>query len=88
MITAFAGLLLIRDSTLGSLDGWLLIGAFLAVMAWSIYSGLKIGSDNLASDVSLALEHHMTLTRSLVYLVLGLFVLVVSSRILVWGGTR
>jgi cation:H+ antiporter len=87
LITAIAALLLFDDRRLDRTDGWALIGAFVVVMGWSIWSSIRIRSDELATDVSLALTAPLSMPRALTYLVLGLAMLVISSRILVWGGT-
>lgn len=86
LVTAIAGLLLFRDGILGRLDGWLLIGTFLVIMAWSVYSGAHITGDELEQDVAIALEQPFSMRRAVIYMVLGLAALVISSRILVWGG--
>lgn len=87
-ITALAAVLMYRDSTLSRSDGWILIGAFAMVMGWSIYAGLRTPADELADEVALELTAAPSLRVSLSYLVLGLIALVISSRILVWGGVE
>ena len=52
-------------------------------MAWTVLKNLK-GADNLIEDVSEELEQ-TSLGRGLMWLVLGLMILVLSSRLLVWG---
>ena len=86
LITAIAALLLFDDHRLDRTDAWVLIGTFVVVMGWSIWSSLRIRSDELATDVSLALTEPLSMPKALTYLVLGLAMLVLSSRILVWGG--
>lgn len=85
-ITVVTAAILYIDRELDRLDGWLLIGLFLTVMGWSIYEGIKTPSDQLADAVESQLRELLSLPVALTYLLLGLVFLVVSSRILVWGG--
>lgn len=82
-----AGLLYI-DGNLSRLDGILLMVLFSGIMGWSIYAGLKTESDALAAEIEQQLATPLTLTRAAIYTVVGLIFLVISSRILVWGGVE
>ncbi|WP_166263280.1 calcium/sodium antiporter [Marinobacter caseinilyticus] len=74
------------DGTLTRLDAWVLLAVFAVVMGWSIIQGLRKDPDTLAGDVDSELvSHPMPLPKALTWLLLGLVLLVVSSRILVWG---
>ncbi|MCH8499135.1 MAG: calcium/sodium antiporter [Marinobacter sp.] len=74
------------NGQLSRLDGWVLLGVFAVVMGWTIRQGLRQGADSLGGDVDNALLNHpLPLPKALFWLVLGLILLVVSSRILVWG---
>ena len=58
-------------------------------MSWSIWLGFKQRQDSLASSVDdMLLEHPMTLKAALIWLLVGMTLLVVSSRILVWGAVE
>ncbi|KPQ03055.1 calcium/sodium antiporter [Marinobacter sp. HL-58] len=85
VLTAIAGYQLI-DGVLTRLDGWVLLAVFAAVMGWSIYQGIQGKDDALISgaDAELA-AHPMPLNRAVIWLVIGLVLLLVSSRMLVWG---
>ncbi|WP_179959349.1 calcium/sodium antiporter [Marinobacter changyiensis] len=74
------------DGELSRMDAWGLLGAFAVVMGWSIVQGMRKGPDALAGDVDNELiAHPMALNKALMWLVIGLVLLVVSSRFLVWG---
>ncbi|MCW8127864.1 calcium/sodium antiporter [Microbulbifer halophilus] len=63
----------------------LLLG-FFALIGWTIYSGLRGKGDVLESNVESELEvHSMPLGRAIFWVVGGLALLIISSRILVWG---
>ncbi len=84
-ITLLAGWQLL-DGNLTRADGWTLLAVFAVVMGWSIVQGMRKGPDALGSDMDKELiEHPMPLNRALMWLVLGLVLLVVSSRMLVYG---
>ncbi|XOV88169.1 MAG: calcium/sodium antiporter [Pseudomonadota bacterium] len=87
-ITLIAAFLLIWDRRLDLMDGWILIGVFAAVMGWSIYAGMNTPGDELAVALDEQLSEPLSLSRALIYLVGGLVLLVLSSRIMVWGGVE
>lgn len=85
VLTAIAGVQLL-DGQLTRLDGWVLLGVFAAVMGWSIYQGIKGKGDSLVGDTDAELmAHPMPLKVALIWLVVGLVLLIISSRMLVWG---
>ncbi|WP_372986799.1 calcium/sodium antiporter [Marinobacter sp.] len=74
------------DGTLSRLDAVALVGVFFAVLGWSIWSGMRTPDDPMATEVSAELTTHaMPIRKALFWLVAGLVLLVISSRILVWG---
>ncbi|WP_178102810.1 calcium/sodium antiporter [Pseudomonas sp. gcc21] len=84
-ITLLAGYQLI-DGNLSRMDAWVLLGAFALLMGWSIVQGLRGRGDTLESNYDEELkEHAMPLKKALFWLIVGLVLLVVSSRVLVWG---
>ena len=77
---------LVWDGQISRLDAWVLLAVFGVLVTWSIVEGMRGGSDALAVETATELkEHAMPLKRSLMWLVLGLLVLIGSSRLLVWG---
>jgi len=88
MLTAFAALLFYDDGYLSKSDGWSLMMLFLLIMAWSIYEGMTAPSDALGESVDAEYIDRMSGRKALIYMILGLIFLVISSRILVWGGVE
>ncbi|MCA9190904.1 MAG: calcium/sodium antiporter [Planctomycetales bacterium] len=74
------------DGEVSRLDAALLIVAFLLTMGWSIREGLRGRGDVLEREL-LSEESSKTLipSRAIFWLVVGLLVLMGSSRLLVWG---
>ncbi len=84
-ITLLAGYQLL-DGQLSRNDAWVLIGAFFVLMGWSIVQGLRGKDDALSGEYAEEVAAHaMPLPKALFWLVLGLVLLIVSSRVLVWG---
>jgi len=80
---------LIADLDLTSLDAMLLLVLFGGLMAWTIYQGLKRKTDSLAKEVEAeTAEKAMPIKRAVFWLVVGLVLLITSSRILVWGAVE
>jgi len=85
LVTVLAALQLV-DGSLTRGDALVLLLVFVVLMGWSIRSGLRKKGDALEEEViSELVEHQMSLAKATGWLLLGLILLVVSSRILVWG---
>lgn len=81
-----ASIALLWDLQLGHWDAAALLGLFTLIMGWSIYNGIKAPSDRLAAEMTEDLATHpMSLPKAITWLLVGLVLLVVSSRMLVWG---
>nr|WP_232726376.1 calcium/sodium antiporter [Mariprofundus ferrinatatus] len=84
-IGALLGLLL-WDNSLTGIEAMLLLGGFLSLLGWSVFSALRGRGDTLESEMEMELEvHAMPLGKALFWLLAGLILLIVSSRVLVWG---
>lgn len=85
VLTLIAGAQLL-DGELSRLDGWVLLAVFAAVMGWSIYQGFRGKPDPLGGDAEAeVVAHPMPLKTAVIWLVIGLVLLIASSRMLVWG---
>jgi len=85
MVTFLAGWQ-IWDGQISRLDAVILLLVFAGLMGWTILQGLQQKEDALAGEVEQLLgERSMPLSRALFWLLGGLLLLIVSSRILVWG---
>ena len=85
VVTLFA-IVLLLDNQVSRLDGVLLLVAFAGLMAWTIRQSLRNREDAFAEEMSQELAAHaMPLKRALFWVVVGLLVLIASSRLLVWG---
>jgi len=85
VITLIASLQML-DSHLSFLDGIGLILIFMGLMTWSIRQGLKHRQDAFAQDIRDELDiREKPLSEVVIQLIVGILVLVISSRIFVWG---
>jgi len=74
------------DGELTLVDALVLLGVFAVLLGWSIYQGMTAKSDALAAEISAELEiRPMPLRAAVGWLVAGLLLLILSSRVLVWG---
>ena len=85
LIVLIVGYMLI-DNSLTFFEGFLLICAFFSLIGWSIYSAIKDRKNSLTSDIEEGLkEHSISLKSGFIWLGVGLILLILSSRVLVWG---
>ena len=85
VITLVSGYQLL-DGQVDTGDAVVLLAAFFGLMGWSVYQGMRGKGDPLGGEVETELDSQpMPLGKALFWLVLGLVLLVVSSRLLVWG---
>jgi len=89
LLTAFtllAGYQLL-DGQITRMEAGVLLIVFFAMMGWSVMQGIRQRGDTLGSDMEHELESEpaMTLGKAVFWLLLGLVLLIVSSRVLVWG---
>lgn len=86
LFIVFASGYLLLDNQLTLLEGMVLLLAFFGLIAWSIVSAIKGKGDILESEIENELqEHPMSLKAGIVWLIIGLVLLIASSRLLVWG---
>lgn len=76
------------DGSLSLSDGAVLLAVLTAYVIWSVMKNLKGGAESIIEDAADELDNpqtQMSLKKGLFWLVLGLVILVLSSRLLVWG---
>ncbi len=80
---------LVWDGELTRLDGWILLIIFGVLMTWTIVLGFRHRGDSLDLEMERELSvHDMPKKQAFFWLCTGLVVLIVSSRILVWGAVE
>ncbi|OJF67595.1 calcium/sodium antiporter [Alteromonas sp. V450] len=87
-ITFFAGWQVL-DQRVSKDDAFSLLGLFVLLISWSIYTGMKGDKDALADEYSDEINAaEGTVKTHVVWLIAGLLLLVASSRMLVWGAVE
>ncbi len=77
------------DGEITRTDAVVLLAVFGGLMAWTIWQGLQKKADALGTEMEQELEvRAMPLRSAVFWLVVGLALLIVSSRILVWGAVE
>ena len=77
------------DGKITRLDAIVLLAVFAVLVIWSIWQGLRKKKDALGREIEQELKvHAMPIRRAVFWLVVGLALLIVSSRLLVWGAVE
>ena len=81
-------LLLMMDLRLDRLDSILLLSGMVALIIWIVFLGLRNRPDPLSSEFDHEIPKHKSMLWSVSWLVVGLLLLLVSSKMVVWGATN
>lgn len=85
IVTFIAGYQL-YDGYISQLDALILMGIFILFIVWTIVKAKNKGKDSIDEDVIHQLDEiHLSLIAGLIWVIIGLILLVFSSKILVWG---
>lgn len=88
LVTALAAWQL-YDGYITRVDAIVLLTVFGALMAWTVWQGMRKKEDALGKEMEQVLEvQEMPLKQAVFWLVVGLVLLIVSSRVLVWGAVE
>lgn len=81
---------LIYDADISFIDSLILLGVFALYMSWTVWQGVTNKQDSLAADVQQELntQEQQSLPQALLWVVIGLALLMVSSQALVWGAVQ
>jgi cation:H+ antiporter len=80
---------LVADLVISLSDAVILLGLFAGLMGWTILQGIRQKSDPLAEQMEgRAMDSAQSIKRAVFRLVYGLVLLILSSRILVWGAVE
>ncbi|HSH47066.1 MAG TPA: calcium/sodium antiporter [Halomonas sp.] len=87
-LATLASALFMIGGMIGRLEGALLLLGLAAFMTVSVLIAIKSGRDPLDGGAEALVEHAMSLRRALIWTLIGLTVLIASSRLLVWGAVK
>ena len=80
-------LMLVADGVLGRLDGLILIIGMVLMLWWMVLLGKRRDHDPMEAEYASEIPR-MSTGRALLWLVIGLVLLLASSRALVWGAVN
>lgn len=84
----FTSLFLLLDQHLSFFDGLLLIIMMFSMLAFTVYEAKSHGEDNLPQEILDEMPEEVSKAEAVKWLLLGILVLVGSSRLLVWGAVE
>ena len=88
LIATLLMLVLIQDNYLGRADGILLVSTVILIMWWITRQALKSKYDTLSLEYKEELPKSMTMPKAIFWLVLGMTLLLISSKLLIWGAVN
>ena len=89
LLATLMALALLRDGTLERLDGFILLGLLVLLMWWITRQGIRNQSEDALTDEYIEeLPDQMSTSHALFWLIAGLVLLTISSKILVWGAVN
>lgn len=88
VVTLACGLMLL-DYSLDRLDGILLLASLFLLMTWLIQNSRKEGeNDTLTPEITEEIPQQLSLSSALLWTLVGLVVLLLSSRLIVWAAVE
>ncbi len=89
LLASLMALALLQDGSLDQFDGFILLGLLILLMGWITRQGLRNQSDDALTDEYIEeLPGQMPTSHALFWLIAGLILLTISSKILVWGAVN
>ncbi|VAW50834.1 Inner membrane protein YrbG, predicted calcium/sodium:proton antiporter [hydrothermal vent metagenome] len=89
LFATLLALTLMHDMNLSRFDGFILLSLLFLLMWWITRAGLRNPSDDaLNNEYIEELPNKMSISHALFWLIAGLILLTISSRILVWGAVN
>ncbi|MCK5359745.1 MAG: calcium/sodium antiporter [Gammaproteobacteria bacterium] len=88
--------IILIDGQLGQTEGIILFVSLFAVLGWTVFTGIREGQNTAATaddpletefESELAMDDIMSRAKAIFWLLAGGILLVISSRLLVWGAT-
>ena len=88
LIVMVISFFLLWDQRLGFLDGLILLSIMIAMLAFTVYETKKNSKDQLPQEILDDMPEEVSKGEAVKWLLIGIVVLIGSSRILVWGAVE
>lgn len=85
MLVTFFGVILLWDQDLSRFDGVALLADLIIVLTWIVWHAKRQPEEEVKKEFDIELTHKMSTTKAVVLLLFSIALLLVSSRVLVWG---
>jgi len=87
-LVTLLGFTLMADGELSRTDGIILAVGMVLLLGWITMLGLKDRHDPLVAEFTEAIPDQMAMGSSIMWFIVGLLLLIVSSRMVVWGAVE
>jgi len=84
-LVTFLAFALMADGDLSFVDGLILVAGLVMLLGWMTLIGMKDRHDPLIEEFTDAIPDNLNMGKSVLFFIVGLVVLIVSSRMVVWG---
>lgn len=82
-------IILLLDLQMSLIDGIILLVVFIGLLSWTLQQGIHQKADSMGIEMERELKSNQrSLGESVLWLFTGLLLLIISSRILVWGAVQ
>ncbi|MDX8381399.1 MAG: calcium/sodium antiporter [Ghiorsea sp.] len=88
MLIMFLSLILMWDGELSIVDGIILLVGLVMLVGWLLWLGLRERDATLAQEFSNSIPEDFDMKDSVTWFVVGLVVLLASSKLVVWGAVN
>lgn len=88
-IITCGSIILLLDLQMSLIDGIILLVVFIGLLSWTLQQGIHQKADSMGIEMERELKSNQrSLGKSVLWLFTGLLLLIISSRILVWGAVQ
>jgi len=88
LVIIMVSMFMLWDQHLSFIDGLILLSMMLAMLMFTVYESKTHGDDSLPQEMIDELPEEVSKAEALKWLIVGIVLLVASSRVLVWGAVE
>jgi len=88
MLVTFLAIALLADGVLSQIDGIILVVGLVLMMGWITRIGMKDRHDPMVEEFTDSIPDGMSMKSSILWFIVGLVLLIISSRMVVWGAVE
>ncbi|ATX80823.1 cation:H+ antiporter [Mariprofundus aestuarium] len=88
LLVTFLAFALFADGELSRIDGIVLLIGLVLMLAWITRIGMKDRHDPMVEEFTESIPEQMSMKSSILWFIVGLILLIISSRMVVWGAVE